>query len=110
MGKHEREVLRGGYRPDVKIPTIPSSKKGKKSAGMMQQEQMILEGGGIGSGEKKNQLLALRTKRCWPRELPGLMEECWDYDMRYRPEMSNVADRIDLCIEELFHGKHSNNA
>jgi serine/threonine protein kinase len=108
MGKHEREVLRGGFRPDVKIPTIPSSKKGKKSATMMQQEQMIMEGGGMGSGEKKNQLLALRTKRYWPRELPGLMEECWDYDMRYRPEMSKVAERIDRCIEELFHGKHSN--
>ena len=29
------------------------------------------------------------------------MEECWDYDMRYRPEMKEVAYRLERCIEDL---------
>ncbi|KAL7526229.1 hypothetical protein ACHAXR_001380, partial [Thalassiosira sp. AJA248-18] len=137
MGKHEREVLRGGFRPDVKIPPMPSTtntttsnflSKTKKSVSqsglLLQQEQAMLEemmggsgtdrGGGGGNNdvtnpnEKKNQLLALRTKRYWPKQLPTLMEECWDYDMRYRPEMKEVTFRLDKCIDELVgQGKNS---
>ena len=108
MGKHEREVLRGGYRPDVKIPSN-SFLKGKKNAAVLtQQEQMILEGGLDGdNAEKKNMILALRTKRYWPKELPRLMEECWDYDMRYRPEMKEVTYRLDRCIEDLVQRNNS---
>eukprot|EP00571_Detonula_confervacea_P009420 CAMPEP_0172327116 /NCGR_PEP_ID=MMETSP1058-20130122/58671_1 /TAXON_ID=83371 /ORGANISM="Detonula confervacea, Strain CCMP 353" /LENGTH=635 /DNA_ID=CAMNT_0013044073 /DNA_START=29 /DNA_END=1936 /DNA_ORIENTATION=- len=104
MGKHEREVLRGGFRPDVKIPST-SFLKGKKSASSMQQEQMLAEGGLEGNSEKKNLLLALRTKRCWPKELPRIMEECWDYDMRYRPGMKDVTYRLERCIDDFVQGK-----
>ncbi len=97
MGRHEREVLRGGFRPDV---NIPSSSKGKK--GQEQQQLMLMDdGGGMTDAERKNELLALKTKKHWPRELPRLMEECWDYDMRYRPEMTEVAGRLERCIDDL---------
>ena len=139
MGKHEREVLRGGFRPDVTIPPSTSTQQqqqqqsggrgDKKSKGrrasadandlllqqQQQQEQAILielqqayvaggGGGGQVDAEKKNNLLALRTKRYWPKELPRLMEECWDYDMRYRPEMKEITYRIDRCIDDLVRG------
>mmetsp|Transcript_44877 Transcript_44877/g.94154 ORF Transcript_44877/g.94154 Transcript_44877/m.94154 type:complete len:651 (-) Transcript_44877:581-2533(-) len=117
MGRHEREVLRGGFRPDVKIPSptslaaspFASMTKGKKSAGLNTQELyqamvMDAEGGTEQEDvERRNNVLALKTKRYWPKELPRLIEECWDYDMRYRPDMKEVSYRLQTCIDILFH-------
>jgi len=117
IGRHEREVLRGGYRPNVKIPSSSlasstfASMKGKKTTGLTAQElhqAMDVDGEEgappeQGDAEKKNQLLALKTKRYWPKELPRLIEECWDYDMRYRPRMKEVSHRLQTCIDSLFN-------
>ena len=39
-------------------------------------------GGGMTDPEREKEL-ALKTNKHWPRELRRLMEERWDYDMRY---------------------------
>jgi serine/threonine protein kinase len=100
MNKHEREVLRGGYRPDVKISS-GSFLKGKGRANS--PDPMMTDVGGMGKDDtaQKNYVLASKTKRNWPKELPRLMEECWDYDMRYRPEMKDVIYRVQRCIDDL---------
>jgi serine/threonine protein kinase len=99
MGKHEQVVLRGGYRPDVNIPN-GSFLKGKKS-----QRDHSPEGIGNSDVERKNNALASKTKRAWPKELPRLMEECWDYDMRYRPDMKEVSYRLERCVDDLLGRK-----
>jgi serine/threonine protein kinase len=101
MGEHERYVLREGHRPDVKSPQ--NSFMGKKSSTRMQHDQSTLSlNEGAEEVEKKNRLLALRTTRYWPKDLPRLMEECWDCDMRYRPSMKVVTSRLQRFIEDLI--------
>ena len=102
MGKHERYVLREGHRPDVKI-SAKSFLLGKQSPIPMQQEHTNLSVDvGLEEIEKKNKLLALRTIRYWPKDLPCLMEECWDGDMRHRPLMKEVLSRLQRCINDLL--------
>ena len=101
MGKHERQVLREGHRPDVKL--LPNSFVGKKSPTRKQHDQSTLSlDEGVEEVEKKNRLLASRTTRYWPRDLPRLMEECWDCDMRYRPSMKVVTSRLQRFIDDLI--------
>ncbi len=57
---------------------------------------MLMDGGGgMTHAKHKNKLLALKTKKYSPRELSQLIEECWGYDIRYRPEMAEVAARLE---------------
>lgn len=133
MGKHEREVLRGGYRPDVTLPleglgtsNDGGNKKGnndnKWKSNLIQQEreqERILEeelkasstlqhnsssgGSSSSSSDKRNALLAIRTKRYWPRELSQLINECWEHHSHSRPSMKEVTERLDGIIIDLMH-------
>ena len=132
MGKHEREVLRGGYRPDVTLPPSASSfedfnrnsgisifNKGSKKKNSRKEEeerhqrqveeeqQLILESlaadGDFNEEARKNSLLGIRTKRYWPKEVPRLMEQCWEGDMRRRPTMKEVEHYLDQIIYKMVH-------
>ena len=132
MGKHEKEVLRGGYRPDVTLPPSASSfedfnrnsgisifNKGSKKKNSRKEEeerhqrqveeeqQLILESlaadGDFNEEARKNSLLGIRTKRYWPKEVPRLMEQCWEGDMRRRPTMKEVEHYLDQIIYKMVH-------
>jgi len=130
MGKHEREVLRGGYRPDVTLPPSASSiedksngsssifNKGSKKKSRKEEEerhqrqveeeqQLILESlaaeGDFNEEARENALLGIRTKRYWPKEVPRLMEQCWEGDMRRRPTMKEVERCLDQIIYKMVH-------
>jgi hypothetical protein len=104
MDKHERYVLREGHRPDVK--NSRNSFTGKKSSTPMQQCQTTLSlDEGVEEIEKKNRLLASRTTRHWPTDLPLLMEECWDCNMRCRPAMKVVTSRLQRLTDALIPEK-----
>jgi len=136
MGKHEREVLRGGYRPDVTLPPSASSfedsgignsgggsssifNKGSKKKNSRKEEeerhqrqveeeqQLILESlaaeGDFNEEARKNALLGIRTKRYWPKEVPRLMEQCWEGDMRRRPTMKEAERCLDQIIYKMVH-------
>ncbi|KAL9178298.1 hypothetical protein ACHAXT_001726 [Thalassiosira profunda] len=111
MGRHEREVLRGGSRPDVTIPNSASSSGavlGRKRSASMDMEAPPKPGGGrTDDTEAKNQQLAHRTKQHWPTGLPQLMEECWDGDMRRRPDMLRVHQQLGSCIDALLGRQES---
>ena len=131
MGKHEREVLRGGYRPDVTLPPSASSFEDSRSNGgssifnkgskkksrkeeevrhqrqVEEEQQLILESlaaeGDFNEEARKNALLGIRTKRYWPKEVPRLMEQCWEGDMRRRPTMKEVESCLDRIIYKMMH-------
>jgi serine/threonine protein kinase len=101
MGRHERYVLRDGHRPDVNI--IRNSFIEKMSPARTQQNLTALSlDEGVEEIEEKNRLLASRTTHCWPKDLPHLMEECWDCDIRCRPSMREVTSRLQRFIYELI--------
>ena len=104
MGRHERYVLREGHRPDVKINMRSSSFIGKKSpaAGTRQNPTALSLDEGVEEIERKNRLVASRTTRYWPKDLPRLMEECWDCDMSRRPSMKVVTSRLERFIYYLM--------
>jgi serine/threonine protein kinase len=87
--EHEEKVLCSGHRPNVEIP----SAKGSSSS----YSQWFAQS----SDGKKKDLLELRTKCVWTEELKQLIEECWHFDMRLRPEMREVVLRLEGCIQEL---------
>jgi serine/threonine protein kinase len=131
---HEKEVLRGGFRPDIELPTK------KDILACKQMEEMLFtagnSGGRGGSGsdggeieinsddeedyyrkknnnkkkegelpppsEKRNRVLAIKSKSVWTKDLKRLIDECWDYDMRYRPTMKDVVVRLQGCIDDLL--------
>jgi len=131
MGKHEREVLRGGYRPDVTLPPSASSFEDNRSNGgssmfnkgskkksrkeeeerhqrqVEEEQQLILESlaaeGDFNEEARKNALLGIRTKRYWPKEVPRLMEQCWEGDTRRRPTMKEVEHKLDQIIYKMVH-------
>ena len=132
MGKHEREVLRGGYRPDVTLPPSAVSFEDSRSNGgssifnkgskkknsrkeeevrhqrqVEEEQQLILESlaaeGDFNEEARKNALLGIRTKRYWPKEVPRLMEQCWEGDMRCRPTMKEVESCLDRIIHKMVH-------
>ncbi|KAL7527877.1 hypothetical protein ACHAXR_004789 [Thalassiosira sp. AJA248-18] len=37
----------------------------------------------------------------WPKDLACLIEDCWSGDMRDRPSINEVMERLDCCINEL---------
>jgi len=116
---HEKEVLRGGYRPDIDLPT----KKDLLVCKKIEEELYanLNDGGGSSSSgndddgsagnkllqllpppsEKRNEVLAIKSKSVWTKDLKRLIDECWDYDMRYRPPMKEVVVRLQGCIDEL---------
>ena len=51
--------------------------------------------------EKLNNVLAIKSKSVWTKELNSLIDECWDYDMKYRPDMKDVVVRMQSIIDEL---------
>ena len=132
---HEKEVLRGGFRPDIELPTK------KDILACKQMEEMLFTAGnsggrgGRGSGsdggeieinsddeedyyrkknkkkeegelpppsERRNTVLAIKSKSVWTKDLKRLIDECWDYDMRYRPTMKDVVVRLQGCIDDLL--------
>ncbi len=96
--RHEREVLRGGGRPSLEIPSsrrIASLlAKGEESNS---HERWLLEN----DLRKKYNRLELRTKCVWTGELQRLIRDCWQGDMRLRPTMRDVVARLEDCIQEL---------
>jgi len=113
MGKHEREVLRGGLRPDVTLANINQGLFKQRRASMsavpedplhemihLMETNQPLDNMDM---EVKNELLASLTKRSWTKELVKLMEDCWDYDMRYRPTMEEVRTRLVDIVSGLEH-------
>eukprot|EP00985_Skeletonema_marinoi_P015002 scaffold7652_cov80-Skeletonema_marinoi.AAC.3 len=105
---HEKEVLRGGFRPDIDLPT----KKDLLSCQRTEQElyEKLENGEDVGDddhpelpspSEKRNEVLVVKSKSVWTKDLKRLIDECWDYDMRYRPPMKEVVVRLQGCIDEL---------
>jgi len=113
MGKHEREVLRGGLRPDVTLTNVNQGLFKQRRAStsavpddplhemihLMERNQPL----DSMDMESKNELLATLTKRSWTKDLVKLMEDCWDYDMRYRPTMEEVQARLADIVSGLEH-------
>jgi serine/threonine protein kinase len=131
---HEKEVLRGGFRPDIELPT----KKDILACKKIEEELFVPRnsggrGSGSGSGdeielnsddeedyyrkknnnkkkegelpppsERRNTVLAIKSKSVWTKDLKRLIDECWDYDMRYRPTMKDVVVRLQGCIDDLL--------
>ena len=91
--KHEREVLQEGRRPDLSLPPSEDVMAEECSAIVSYKEE---------DAKDDDRRLAEVTKRHWPKELPHLIEECWDPDMRYRPEMREVTTRLERCIDDLL--------
>jgi hypothetical protein len=97
LESHERDVMRGGIRPDLSIPSRDSSVRRTRDF----RKHYVKER----DRERKNLLLSKRAKCVWPEGLGALIGECWDGDMRKRPEMREVVDRLDACIQELKTGQ-----
>jgi len=95
--RHEKEVLCGGNRPNVKISSNRRVLgKIKKGFSMSYGEWM-----GQHNHEKRDKYLEACTKCVWIQELSCLIEECWHDDMRLRPSMKDVVQRLEGCIQEL---------
>ena len=115
---HEKEVLRGGFRPDIDLP----SRKDFVACKRMEHQILDAMRNGVDVGdeyyeedsqsgdipvglpspsEKRNEVLAIKSKSQWTKDLKRLIYECWDYDMRYRPSMTDVVVRLRGCIDEL---------
>lgn len=46
-----------------------------------------------------------KASSCWPKDLKSLIQDCWADDMRHRPTMSNVVQRLDMCLVEMIEDK-----
>ena len=68
----------------------------------MKEESPALVIRGDGNAGDAPWRLAGRTKRRWPKELPHLIQVCWDHDLRYRPEMREATARLERCIDNLL--------
>ncbi|KAL7426195.1 hypothetical protein ACHAXM_000372 [Skeletonema potamos] len=95
MKNHEKEVIHEGVRPDVTIPSKTSSVRRTRDFRRHYMKES--------DRERKNLMLSKRARCVWPEGLNALISECWDDDMRKRPEMREVVERLDGCIEELNH-------
>ena len=95
--QHEDEVLQGGDRPDV---TIPSRRSVASKTRRVTYEEFVDSDDPALMAES----LAMRTKVVWPRNLRVLIEACWHDDMRGRPDMGGAVELLDSCIEELRGG------
>ena len=93
MTSHEEIVVREGLRPDVTIPSKESSVR--RTRDFRRHYRKEADKG------KKKLMLARRARCVWPEKLIELIRECWEEDMRKRPQMSEVVTRLDGCIEEL---------
>ena len=93
MKSHEKDVMREGVRPDVTLPSKDSSVRRTRDFRRHYMKES--------DREKKNLMLSKRARCVWPERLNELISECWDDDMRKRPEMREVVERLDVCIEEL---------
>jgi serine/threonine protein kinase len=105
MGRHERCVLRDGQRPDVKVAMRNDSFMVKMSPAARTQQHnptALFLDEGVEEIERKNRSLASMTTRYWPKDLPRLMEECWDGDMSRRPSMKMVTTRLKRFIDCLM--------
>jgi len=104
LSQIEKEVVIGGHRPDTVISTFSrhSFSSGKRKACRNKARRTKNKGNVLDNCEEQRQL-ALKTLRVWPNTLKSLVEECWDRDMRCRPEMCQVEERLEECIEELKH-------
>lgn len=80
--EHEDEVLFRGHRPNLEIPS---------AKGRFAPKSII----------KSKDMLEVLTKCVWTEELKRLIEECWQGDMRLRPEMRDVVARLESCLQEL---------
>mmetsp|Transcript_21804 Transcript_21804/g.34204 ORF Transcript_21804/g.34204 Transcript_21804/m.34204 type:complete len:139 (-) Transcript_21804:178-594(-) len=93
MKNHEQVVSRDGLRPDVTIPSKDSSVRRTRDFRRHYSKE---------KDKGKRNLMLSKLARCvWPEGLNGLIAECWDDDMRKRPEMREVVERLDAFIEEL---------
>jgi serine/threonine protein kinase len=93
MKNHEQIVAREGLRPDVSIPSKESSVRRTRDFKRHYSNEK--------SRSKKGLMLSKRARCVWPEALNALIAECWDEDMRKRPEMREVVERLDACIEAL---------
>ena len=96
--RHEMEVLRGGDRPSLEIPSSRrvASLLAKRGGGLTYERWLA-----VGDAKRKEDMLELRSKCVWTRELQSLIRDCWRGDMRMRPRMRDVVTRLEGCIQEL---------
>ena len=94
--EHEDEVLFRDHRPNIEIPSSEGSTCSSYSRWFVPR-----------SAVKSKDLLELRTKCVWTEDLKQLIEECWQGDMRLRPEMHDVVIRLERCLKELTSVKQS---
>jgi serine/threonine protein kinase len=96
--RHEEEVLRGGDRPSLEIPSsrMVASFLAKKR-GLNPYERWLVEN----DARMKYNRLELRTKCVWNSDLQRLISDCWQGDMKLRPTMRDVVARLEGCIQEL---------
>ncbi len=96
--RHEREVLHGGDRPSLEIPSSRrvASLLAKRGGGLTYERWLA-----VGDAKRKEDMLELRSKCVWTRELQCLIRDCWRGDMRMRPRMRDVVTRLEGCIQEL---------
>lgn len=93
MKNHEQVVAREGLRPDVTIPSKDSSVRRTRDFRRHYSKER---------DKGKRILMLSKLARCvWPEGLNELITECWDDDMRKRPEMREVIERLDVFIDEL---------
>jgi len=95
--RHEDEVLHGGDRPDV---TVPSRRSVASRTRRVTYEEYV----DSDDPARMAETLVMRTKVVWPRNLRILIEACWHDDMRGRPDMGSAVELLDSCIEELRGG------
>lgn len=99
MYQHEEAVLLCGYRPNVKISSSSKAlRKGRKTKYASHERWLQAT-----SDDRKEKHLSLRTKCVWNKELTQLIESCWDGDMRLRPSMKDVGERLNSCVLELMN-------
>jgi len=94
LNRHEDEVLRGGDRPDM---SIPSRRSVASKTHQVTYDEYVDSDDPVFMAEN----LAMRTRVVWPRSLKVLIDACWHDDMRARPDMGGAVAMLDSCIAEL---------
>ncbi len=95
--RHEKEILHGGDRPSLEIP---SSRKVASLLARRGRSNPYERWLGENDLRKKYNRLELRTKCVWTEELQCLIQDCWQGDIRLRPTMRDVVTRLEDCIQE----------
>lgn len=100
---HEEAILSCGGRPNVVIPAAKKVLAKVRRSGVKSHNDWLK----MCTDRKRTKNLECRTKSVWTKELRSLMEECWHDDLKCRPSMKDVVQRLDSCISELTKNRLS---